>query len=127
MTTTTGATVSGGTALLTVYESILDVVEVLPAASENRPTHIDTVIVPVDTDGVTVTLYEVALLAMNPLGTPLVTDISASVRFAVGSEVAILTEIAPVRVPVAVEESIALGGMTSSTPVSVIPDATTWP
>lgn len=125
MTAITGDIVSAGLAIFTVYESVFDAVDGLLAASENIPVHTDIVIVPVDTDGVTVTVYEVALLTTKELATQFVTDISASIRFAVGSEVAMSTEIAPVRVPVAVEESITLGRVTSSTHVSVIPDATT--
>jgi hypothetical protein len=98
----------------------------LPTASENIPVHTETVIVPVDTDGVTVMLYEVVLLAANPLTTPLIADTSASVRFMVGSDVTIFTDIAPVIVGGARDERIAVGRVTSSTHVSVIPDATTW-
>jgi hypothetical protein len=122
---TIGATISP-LLLATVNESVFDAVFGLPAVSENTPVHTDTVSVPVDTDGVTVTVYQVALLATNPLVIQFVIEISASVRSDVDSEVEISTEIAPVRVPVAVEESITLGEVTSRTPVSVIPDATTW-
>ncbi len=82
-------------------------------------------IVPVETDVVTVTVYQVALLVTKALVVPFVTDTSASVRSAVDSDVAISTEMAPVRVPLAVEERVAPGGVTSSTPASVIPEATT--
>ena len=125
MTATTGATVSAGVVVFTAYDSIFDAVFGLPAASENAPVHTDTVIVPLDTDGVTVTVYQVALFTMNPLVVPLVTDTSAIVRSAVDSDAVIPTEMAPVRVPLAVEERVAPGGVTSSTPASVIPEATT--
>jgi hypothetical protein len=125
VTVTTGATLSTGTILPTVYESVFDGVDGLPAVSENTPVHTDIVIVPVDTDGVTVTVHQVALLTTNRLAIPPVTVRSESMRSAVASEVAISTEIAPVSVPVAVEERITPGGVTSSIPVSVIPEATT--
>lgn len=125
MTATTGATVSAGVVVFTAYESIFEAVFGLPAASENTPVHTDIVIVPVDTDGVTVTVYQVALFTMNPLFVPLVTDMSAIVRSAVDSDVAISTEMAPVRVPLAVEERAAVGTIVSSIPESVIPEATT--
>ena len=110
---------------MTVYESIFDAVEGLPTASENTLAQRETVIVPVDPDGVTVTLYEVALLATNPLTTPLIAETSASIRSALDSEIVISTDIAPVIVGVARDERRAVGRVTSSTQVSVIPDATT--
>lgn len=116
---------SEGVVLLTAYESIFDAVFGLPAVSVNTPVHTDIVIVPVETDGVTVTVYQVALFTMNPLFVPLVTDMSEIVRSAVDSDAVIPTEMAPVRVPLAVEERVAPGGVTSSTPASVIPEATT--
>ena len=122
---TTGATVSAGVEVLTAYDSIFDAVFGLPAVSVNTPVHTDIVIVTVDTDGVTVTVYQVALLTMNPLAMPPVTVRSESMRSAVASEVDIPTEIDPVIVPVAVEEKVAPGGVISSTPVRVIPEATT--
>jgi hypothetical protein len=48
--------------LAVVNESILDALFGLPAASENTPVHTDTVMVPVDPDGVTVMVYQVELL-----------------------------------------------------------------
>lgn len=64
-------------------------------------------------------------MATNPLTTPLIAVTSASVRSMVDSEVVISTDIAPVIVGVARDERVAVGGVTSSTHVSVIPDATT--
>lgn len=126
MTATTGATVSAGAGILTLYESVFEAIERLPTASENIPVHTETVIVPVDPDGVTVIVYPVALLVRNPLTTPLIADTSASVRFIVGSDVTIFTDIAHVIVGVAVDERIAVGRVTSSTHVSIMPDATIW-
>ena len=80
---------------------------------------------PVDTDGVAETVYQVELLITKLLADQPVTEISANTRSAVFSDVVIPTEIAHVMVPVAVEESIAPGGVISSCPVRVMPDATT--
>lgn len=123
MIVTRGATVSP---LPRVYESILDAILVFPAASENTPVHTDTVIVPVDTVGVTVTVYPVELFATNPPVTPPVTERLLMVRSVVGSEVTRLIVIAHVIARAAVEESITVGRVVSNTPVSTIPDATTW-
>ena len=111
--------------LAVMNESVLDTLFGFPAASENTPVHTDTIIVPVDPDGVTVIAYQVELLLTKLLVNQPVTEISANTRSAVSSDVVIPTEIAHVMVPLAVEESIAPGGVISSCPVSVIPDATT--
>ena len=125
MIATIGDSVSTAAPPPILKTSEFDAVLGLSAISENTAAQTDTIMLPVESDGVTVTLYPVALCTTKLLTTPLDADISAIVRSAVSSLTVMSIETAPVIVLGDVVERTTLGAVVSSTHVSIIPDATT--
>lgn len=117
-----GTIVSG---ILVLYERTFDLLLVLPAVSENAPVNTEIVTTPVDTDGVTVKVYPVALSAVNPVAVALTSDTSLSMNPLAASVVVAVTEVAQVIVLTSEDERMIHGLVVSSIPVNTIPDATT--